>query len=172
MEKHPLNILKTNKEITTKLVRQENALKRTLHKFYLTRIKNEGAPTESLRKLYENQIKSIIRKSIEDAYFAGVEVVEKEVKTITPRKIFFISGEDIQNIQDITEQMNEQFWTTTQKLHMRESEFVLTLDKELIKKKEFDTEAAYIAIAALMVFKGFNNSVVSKVRQVVNQNVQ
>ena len=167
-----MNIQLTNKEITRKLTTQEKALKRKLHSFYLTHVKNEGIPTESLRKLYENQMKAIIRKAVEDSYFTGTDLIEKEVKQIDPRKIFFISGEDIQNIQDITEQMNNVFWTTTGKLHMRESEFILTLDKELIKKKEFDTEAAYIAIAALMVFKGFNNSVISKTRQVVNQNVK
>ena len=167
-----MNILKTNKEITVKLTRQEVALKRTLHKFYLTHVKNEGITTESLRKLYENQIKAVIRKAIEDSYFTGSDLIEKEVKAIDPRKIFFVSGEDIQNIQDITQQMNEVFWTTTNKLHMRESEFILTLDKELLKKRQFDTEAAYIAIAALMVFKGFNTSVISKTRQVVNQNVR
>jgi len=167
-----LNIQLTNKEITRKLTTQEKALKRKLHAFYLTHVKNEGIPTESLRKLYENQMKAIIRKAVEDSYFTGTDLIEKEVKQIDPRKIFFVSGEDIQNIQDITEQMNNVFWTTTGKLHMRESEFVLTLDKELIKKKEFDTEAAYIAIAALMIFKGFNNSVISKTRQVVNQNVK
>jgi len=167
-----LNIQLANKEITRKLTTQEKALKRKLHSFYLTHVKNEGIPTESLRKLYENQMKAIIRKAVEDSYFTGTDLIEKEVKQIDPRKIFFVSGEDIQNIQDITEQMNNVFWTTTGKLHMRESEFVLTLDKELIKKKEFDTEAAYIAIAALMIFKGFNNSVISKTRQVVNQNVK
>ena len=167
-----MNILKTNKEITVKLTRQEVTLKKKLHSFYLRSIKNEGAPTESLRKLYENQIKAVIRKAVEDSYFTGSDLIEKEVKAIDPRKIFFVSGEDIQNIQDITEQMNEVFWTTTNKLHMRESEFILTLDKELLKKRQFDTEAAYIAIAALMVFKGFNTSVISKTRQVVNQNVR
>jgi len=99
-------------------------------------------------------------------------LIEREVKAIVPNKIFFVSGEDIQNIQNITEQMNEVFWKTTEKLHMREQEYVLTLDKELVRKRQFDTEAAYIAIAALMVFKGFNNSVISKTRQVINQNVQ
>jgi len=167
-----MNIQKTNKDITVKLTRQEKALKVKLHSFYLTHVKNEGIPTESLRKLYENQIKAIIRKAIEDSYFTGTDLIEKEVKQIDPRKIFFISGTDIQNIQDITEQMNNVFWTTTGKLHMREQEFVLTLDKELVRKRQFDTEAAYIAIAALMIFKGFNNSVISKTRQVVNQNVR
>jgi len=167
-----LNIQITNKEITRKLTTQEKALKRKLHSFYLTVVKDNPIPVETLRTKYENQIKAIIRKAVEDSYFTGTDLIEKEVKAITPRKVFFISGEDIKNIQDITEQMNKVFWTTTGKLHIRETEFKLTLDKELIKKKEFDTEAAYIAIAALMIFKGFNNSVISKMRQVVNQNVK
>ena len=167
-----MNILRTNKEITVKLTRQEVALKRKLHSFYLTRVKNNTFPTETIRHQYENQVKAIIRKAIEDSYFSGTDLIEKEVKTIVHNKIFFVSGEDIRNIQDITEQMNDTFWTTTGKLHMRESEFILTLDKELIKKKEFDTEAAYISIAALMVFKGFNTAIISKSRQIVTQNVQ
>ena len=167
-----VNIQKTNKDITKKLVAQEGTLKRKLHSFYLTTVKNNTLPTESIRRKYENQIKAIIRKAVEDSYFFGSDLIEQEVKIISPKKIFFVSGTDIQNIQDITEKMNDQFWTTTSKLHMRESEFVLTLDKELIKKREFDTEAAYISIAALMIFAAFNNSVISKARQVVNQNVQ
>ena len=167
-----MDIKKTNKEITTTLVRQENALKRKLHSFYQTIVKNNKAPTESIRGKYENQIKAVIRKAVEDSYFSGTDLIERETKAINPKKIFFVSGTDIQNIQDITEEMNNTFWTTTGKLHMRESEFILTLDKELIKKKEFDTEAAYISISALMVFKAFNNSIISKTRQVVNQNVQ
>jgi len=167
-----LNIQKTNKDITKKLVTQEGTLKRKLHSFYLSTVKNNTLPTESIRHKYENQIKAIIRKEIEDSYFFGTDLIEQEIKQINPKKIFFVSGTDIQNIQDITEKMNDAFWTTTSKLHMRESEFILTLDKELIKKKEFDTEAAYISIAALMIFSAFNNSVISKARQVVNQNVQ
>jgi len=167
-----VNIQKTNKDITKKLVAQESILKRKLHSFYLTTVKNNILPSESIRHKYENQIKAIIRKAIEDSYFFGSDLIEQEIKQINPKKIFFVSGTDIQNIQDITEKMNNQFWITTSKLHMRESEFVLTLDKELIKKKEFDTEAAYISIAALMVFAAFNNSVLSKARQVINQNVQ
>jgi hypothetical protein len=167
-----MNIQKTNKDITVKLTRQEKALKVKLHSFYQTVVKNNVLPVETLRTKYENQIKAIIRKAVEDSYFTGTDLIEKEVKQITPRKVFFTSGTDIQNIQEITEQMNKVFWTTTSKLHIRETEFKLTLDKELIKKKEFDTEAAYIAIAALMIFKGFNNSVISKTRQVVNQNVK
>ena len=167
-----MNIQKTNKDITKKLVAQESILKRKLHSFYLTTVKNNILPSESIRHKYENQIKAIIRKAIEDSYFFGSDLIEQEIKQINPKKIFFVSGTDIQNIQDITEKMNDQFWTTTSKLHMRESEFVLTLDKELIKKKEFDTEAAYISIAALMVFKGFNTAIISKSRQIVTQNVQ
>jgi hypothetical protein len=168
-----VDIKKTNKDITVKLTRQEVALKRKLHSFYLTHIKNEGAPTESLRKLYENQMKAVIRKAVEDAYFTGTDLIEKETLAINRRKIFFISGEDIRNIQTITEDMNNQFWTTAGKLHMRENEFIKSLaTQELIKKKEFDTEAAMIGIAALMVFKAFNNSVISKTRQVINQNVK
>jgi len=167
-----MNIQKTNKEITIALVKQETTLKKKLHSFYLTKIKNEGIPAESLRKIYGNQIKAVIRESVEKSYFTGVDLIKERVREIDPRKIFFISGEDITNIQKITEDMNNQFWKTTSKLHMRESEYVLTLDKELIKKKEFDTEAAYIGIAALIVFKGFNNSIVSKTRQVIDQNVR
>jgi hypothetical protein len=167
-----IDIQKTNKEITSALVKQELSLKKKLHSFYLRNIKNEGAPTESLRKIYGNQVKAVIREAVEKSYFTGVDLVKERVKEIDPRKIFFISAEDINNIQKITEDTNEQFWKTTGKLHMRESEFILTLDKELVKKKEFDTEAAYIGIAALIVFKGFNNSVVSKTRQVIDQNVK
>ena len=167
-----MNIQKTNKDITKKLVAQEGTLKRKLHSFYLTTVKNNTFPTETIRHKYENQIKAVIRKAVEDSYFSGTDLIEKETKAINPKKIFFVSGTDIQNIQDITEEMNNTFWTTTGKLHMRESEFILTLDKELVKKKDFDTEAAYISISALMVFKAFNNSIISKTRQIVTQNVR
>ena len=167
-----MNIQKTNKEITQKLKTQENTLKVKLHRFYLQNIKHRQEPTDILRKVYGNRIKAVIREAVEKAYFTGVDLTKKTVQEIQPNKIFFISGTDVLNIQDITEKMNQQFWATTTRLHQREHEFELTLDKELIKKKEFDTEANFIRIASNMVMSGFNNSIISKTRQVVAQNVR
>ena len=169
-----MNIQKTNKEITQMLLAQEKSLKVKLHSFYKLYVKNQQAPTESIRGVLGNRIKAIVREAVEKSYFYGIDLVRQKVQEKSPNKVFFISGEDIQNVQNITEKMNEQFWTTTSKLHRREHEFMITLGMtpELVKKKEFDTEAAYIGIAALMVFSGFNNSIVSKTRQVLEQNVR
>lgn len=162
-----VSIRTTSKQIRKKLTPQENRLKVKLHKFYKQNIRGRQEPTEVLRRVYENQIKIIIRQAIEEAYFTGFQVVEN---TVGKRRQYFISVTDIQNIKDLSNKMNEQFWVTTTKLHMRENEFIISLaTQEMIKKQEFDTEAAYIGIASLMVYAAYNNSVKSKLVQVIQQ---
>ena len=153
-----------NRNIRSQLNPQENRLKVKLHTFYKKNIRGRNEPTQSLRTIYDSQIKTIIRQAVEEAYFTGVGQVKQ---TVGKRRQYFISVTDVENIKDIAENMTEQFWTTTDKLHRRENEFIISMaDHELIKKQEFDTEAAYLSIASMMIYFTYNSSIVSKSIQV------
>jgi len=105
---------------------------------------------------------------VQESYLYGTKLVTKQISDINTDFVDFISVTDINNIQQLTDKVNNQFWKTAERLHRREQEFVLTLDKELVKKAQFDTTAALIGFAAFASFLPFNNAVISKT-QIVNQ---
>mgnify|MGYP003578192731 CR=1 FL=1 len=163
-------IRQTNKSITKRLTRIENALKSKLNGFYKRKIKPQAAitPIETFRQKYEQQVKTLIRKAIQEAYLTGTDIVAEKITDKNNEFVPFISVTDIQNIQQLTEKMSNQFWTTTEKLVRREQEFILdNASKELIKKKSFDDEAAIIGLSALFAYSGFNAAVLSKMQNII-----
>ena len=164
-----MNIKKTNKEITKELNKIENAINRKLLSFYNNNIKNSTLPTESIRAKYNQTVKNIIRQTVQESYLYGTKLVTKQISDINTDFIDFISVTDIQNIQSLTDKINNQFWKTADRLHRRENEFIISLaDQELVKKTQFDTTAALIGFAAFASFLPFNNAVISKTN-IVNQ---
>ena len=165
-----MNIRKTNRQITQELNKIENSLNKKLNSFYNNNIKGSTLPTDSLRRKYEQTVKNMIRKTVQDSYLFGTKLVSKQISDINTEFVEFISVTDIQNIQQLTEKVNNQFWKTADRLHRRETEFIL-LPEGLQLKNQFDTTAALIGFAAFASFLPFNNAVVSKI-QIVNQPIE
>jgi len=110
----------------------------------------------------------LIRKTIQDAYLTGTDIVTDKITDKNEDFTPFISRTDINNIDSLTNKMSEQFWTTTSKLVRREQESVLNDEtKELEKKKSFDSEAAIIGLSALFAYQSYNTAVTSKMQQTI-----
>jgi len=161
-----VNIKKTNREITKKLSVIENALKRKLNAFYNNNIKGSILPIESLQLKYNTTIRNIIRKTVQDGYQAGSNLVTDQISNINSDFVPFISVTDVQNIQLVTDKVSNQFWKTSGRLHRRETEFIAK-PEGLDLKPQFDTTAAMIGLSAFATFSAFNNAVISKM-QILN----
>ena len=144
----------------------ENSLKRKLLTFYNTKIKPEAGttPIEQLKQRYNSYIINLIRKTVQDSYLKGNELVGRQIK-ITDFDIV-ITGTDIDNIAKISAAMTTSFWNTASKLHRRETEFKLNKDRELEEKEPFDKNAAMVAASALVVYSAFNGSILSKTQEI------
>lgn len=103
----------------------------------------------------------MIRKAVQDAYLFGTEIVGEHIAVQDPDFELFISGTDINNIQGLTDRLNEDFWQTSSRLLNRESEFVQV--QGVVKKKpELDVNAAITGITASIIFTSMNLAVRSK----------
>ena len=165
------SIRNTNKNITRLLTKIENAVASKLDTFYRKKIKPQARlfPVEAFREKYEQQVKTIIRKAIQESYLTGTNIVTDKISEKNKDFVPFISVTDITNIQSLTEKMNNQFWTTTEKLVRREQEFILdNATKELQKKNSFDDKAAMIGLGALFAYSGFNAAILSKMQNTIN----
>lgn len=161
-------LIKTSKVISDKLNRLEKSVTRKLNTFYQKKIRPNATlfPIETLRQKYDAEVRVIIRKAVQDSYLEGTDLVAQQINEKAPDFQLFTSVTDITNIQAITNDMANQFWTTTAKLVQRENEFVVKAD-ELVPKPSFDAKAAMIGLAALFTFSAFNNAVKSKLPIVV-----
>jgi len=141
----------------------ENSVNRRLNALYNKKIKPYAAllPIEIFKQRHDAEVRTIIRKAVQDSYLHGTEVVNDAILAKAPDFQLFTSVTDITNIAAIAEQMTNQFWITTGKLVQREHEFVLE-DDELVKKRSFDTKAAMIGIGAAAVIIAYNRSIQSK----------
>src|ERR1043165_10259370 len=137
-----------NRKITQELNKIENSLNKKLNAFYNSNIKGSILPTDSLRQKYEQKVKSMIRKTVQESYLCGTKIVTKQISDINTEFVDFISVTDIQNTQQLTDKVSNQFWKTADRLHRRETEFILLPDKGLELKNQFDTKAAIIGFAA------------------------
>ena len=153
----------TSKTISNRLSRLEKAVTRKLNAFYNQKIKPNATifPIEVLRQRHDAEVKTIIRKAVQDSYLEATELVGQKIQEKAPDFLLFVSVTDVNNIQAITNDMANQFWTTTGKLVQRENEFVVEQD-ELKPKPSFDSKAALIGLGALFVFSAFNNGVKNK----------
>lgn len=163
-----MNIRKTNKSITKRLTTIENALKVKLNKFYNNNIKGSILPIEQLRRQYETTVKNLIRKTVQDGYLTGTNLVSEQISNVVTDFVPFISATDIQNIQIVTERVNNKFWQTAAKLHEREHEFIVVPNGDLELKHQFDTLAGIIRTAVFAAYLGFNTAIISKMQLVNN----
>lgn len=162
------NLRTTSKQISQRLNRLEKSITRRLNTFYNSKIRPNATlfPIETLRQKYDAQVRVIIRKAVQDSYLEGTDLVGQQIQEKAPDFQLFTSVTDITNIQAITNDYANQFWTTTGKLVARENESILK-EGELIPKPSFDVKAALIGLAALFTFGAFNKAVKSKLPAVV-----
>ena len=120
----------------------------------------------------------MIRSSVQQAYLFGTGIVTDEFTKINDNFETFISVTDIQNIQQLTDKLNEQFWKTAGRLHRRETEFVVVPDSKqqvvslaagIIPRPLYDIAAAIIGFAAYVAYSAFNQAVVSKINVTEDQ---
>jgi len=150
-----------NRAITNKLDRLERSLKRKLISFYNQKIKGSVIPVDILKQKHNQQIRDIIRKTVEESYLIGTDTVGNQVLAKDQDFQLFISATDLSNIQGLTDRLSNDFWNTAQRLQDRE--FTVTPEGE--KKKPFDATAALTGIAAAVAFSAFNNAIKSKSTQ-------
>jgi hypothetical protein len=157
------NLRTTSKTISNKLNKLERRVTSKLNAFYKSKIRPNATlfPIETLRQKYDAEVRVIIRKAVQDSYLEGTDLVGQQIQEKAPDFQLFTSVTDVTNIQAITNDMANQFWTTTSKLVQRENEFVLAGDA-LVPKPSFDAKAAMIGLAALFTFEAFNKAVKSK----------
>jgi hypothetical protein len=165
-----VNLRATSKTISNKLNKLERRVTSKLNAFYKSKIKPNATlfPIETLRQKYDAEVRVIIRKAVQDSYLEGTDLVGQQINEKAPDFQLFTSVTDVTNIQAITNDMANQFWTTTGKLVQRENEFIVKAD-ELVQKPSFDTKAAMIGLAALFTFGAFNQAVKSKLPVAVTQ---
>jgi hypothetical protein len=158
-----VNLRTTSKTISNKLNKLERRVTSKLNAFYKSKIRPNATlfPIETLRQKYDAEVRVIIRKAVQDSYLEGTDLVGQQIAEKAPDFQLFTSVTDINNIQAITNDMANQFWTTTGKLVQRENESILK-EGELVPKPSFDAKAAMIGLAALFTFGAFNKAVKSK----------
>jgi hypothetical protein len=155
-------ITATSKNISTKLDKLENRLKNKLIAFYNKNIKGKTTtPIEVLRQQYDEQIRNIIRKTAQDSYLEGTDLIGRQLQEINPEFELFISATDLNNIQQLTNDLSDQFWGTASRLHTRESDINIE-NGEVIPLRPFDVAAALTGIAAAVAFGSFNSAIQSK----------
>lgn len=153
----------TSRQITRKMTEIENAVKKRLTTFYNKEIKPFATitPAESLRRIHEDRVKSIIRKAIQDAYLSGTQIVGDKINEKVSFEMF-ISQTDIENISRLTTKLNNDFWRTADRLVQRETEYIMNKDQELEKKKSFDADAAIGGVSSDIAHESFNEAIVHK----------
>ena len=164
-----MNIDQTSREITKRMNIIEKKINDKLLIFYEKEIQpfSTISPSESIRRIHEDKIKTIIRKAVEESYLTGTDIVGNAIKEKRDFELF-TSRTDINNIIELTDHLNEDFWNTVSRLVQRETEYIVNKDQELEKKKSFDTEAAITSISSFIAFRSFNTGVRSKVSNIRN----
>jgi hypothetical protein len=157
-----VNVKLTSREVKKRLESLEKLLKPKLEKFYNQKINGSLSPIELLKRKYETQVFNNIRSTVQKSYIIGMNLVIGQMLEINKEFEPFISVTDANNIRDVTKETSDRFWKTASKLHNRESEFILTPDKKLQLKHQFDTTAAMIGVASRASFNGYNSAVKSK----------
>lgn len=121
-----------------------------------------------MRTKYETTIRNIIRKTVQESYLFGNKIVTRQISDISTNFVDFISVTDVQNIQQVSDRVSNQFWKTSGRLHLREQEFIVNKESELELKPQFDIQAAMLGLGSFATFNAFNTASVSKLEQLSN----
>ena len=148
-------INQTSNKISRRLGPLERSLKPKLLAFYNKYIRGSNAPIQLLRQRYGRQIEKIIRDNVQTAWLFANEIVSE--RTNKPN----IFDNDAQGIDQVTQQMVNQFWTTAGKNLEREQLSVIQ-NGRLVEAVEFDTSAAMLGVSSFILYLAFNESMQSK----------
>jgi hypothetical protein len=159
----------SNRVITNKLDKLERSLKKKLLTFYNSKVKGSPIPIDILKQKYGQQIRDLIRKTVQDSYLVGTDTVGNEVLTKDQDFTLFISNTDLSNINQLTDRLSNDFWNTAQRLQDREAAVVAETGQP---KSLFNAQAALTEIAAAVAFNAFNSAVKSKTTQVTSTPLQ
>jgi hypothetical protein len=152
-----MNVKQTSRKITQKMGELERTLLPKLKQFYNQKIKNSQKSLSQIRQESGQSLENLVRKVVEDSWLFSNQILQDSTN-----KQINLSVNDIQGIETITNRMVNQFWTTAQKLHTRETEFKITPENQIEQLPEFDMAAAMIGLASLFAFYSFNQAMASK----------
>jgi len=158
-----MTVKQTSRRITQKMGELERILLPKLKKFYNQKIKNSSLPISQVQQKYGQELENLIRKTVEDSWLFSNQILQDSTK-----QQINLSVNDIQGIETITSRMVNQFWTTAQKLHTRETEFKISPEQQIEQLPEFDMAAAMIGLASLFAFYAFNQAMASKSDEIGN----
>lgn len=152
-----------SKIVSTLVNNRENELSERLINFHSKNIKPYYTilPATSLQRYNEKKIRALIRRAVQESYLAGLEIVGHARKNMD----IFISSTDIQNIQNISKEMEFEYWKTTDKLVSRATEYVVNKDS-LQLKNQFDTDAALRGVSAFLSWRSYNRGLISKMQEI------
>lgn len=160
------DIKATSRKITQELNRLERELVPKLKSFYNQKIKNSGKSLLAIRQESGQLLPNLIRKQVESSWLFANQILEERTKLI-----IHTSTNDIRGIELVTDNMVNQFWTTAEKLHTRETAYKLTPKQELVKQPEFDIPVAMIGISSFFAYYAFNSAMASKADE-LGQNIK
>lgn len=160
-------INRINRGLDQKLAELERKFDVELKKFYNRYVKplQTIMPAESIRKRHEAKIHNMIRQMVEEAYNVGTDLVGKEIKRKDPDFVKFTSQTDVRNISDKTNELENRFWYSIDKLTTRKNLFVQVQDKEgshMEHAPELEEKAELGAMAAHLIYDAYNLGVRSK----------
>jgi len=170
-----MNVKKTSLAVSKKMNALENRLSKQFVAFYKNKIiPFKIYPMEFSRQKYENDIKTMIRLAVQEAYIYGNSVVGSAMTDVTDTFQVFISITDVTNISNLTNNLNNRFWKTVGKLLTRNQEVEAFAPEEIgdianiVRKEAFNTTAALITVAGSVAWKTYNNAIVSKLTQIID----
>src|SRR5262245_34992824 len=165
-----VSLERRSKKVSRKLAEIEKVLKTKLTRFYNQKIRKSKLPIAVLRRYYEQYIKNLIKKTVNDAYKHGITTLEEEISSKAGEFPLYMSTTDVSKIETLTDSYNEQFWMTSGRLHDREIAPPENIDEqgEIVPLALFDIAAAMLGITALFAWGAFNESVTSKSQELTN----
>lgn len=157
-----------SRKITLELNRLEKEITIKLERFYKTKIKNNSLPTETIRTIYNDDIKNLIRKTVESSWLFSNGVLQEAVQVKFPKFQINTSVQDIQGIESITNEMNDYFWAVSGDIHLRETTFKVN-NAELIPLNPFDLHANMVGLGGWFAYYAYNYAMESKRNEIEPQ---
>jgi len=159
-----------SRKITSELNSMERILSGKLRDFYNRNIRSANTPVDIIRQEKGKEIENLIRDYVESSWLFAHAITEEQMKE--PSEKIRITTTDVQGIESDTKKMVNQYWLTSQRLQLRETEFKITPKQEIEQLPEFDIPAAMIGISALLVYAAFNDSMQSKAQELAFQGMR
>ncbi len=146
-----------SRKITVELNRLQASLKISLQRFYNQKIKGSELPPETIKQKYGKEVEDLIGKTVQDSWLFSNSIMQEQTK-----QQIRITSKDGAGIEQTTTKMVDQFWDTSGKLWLRENEFKVNTNSQLVQLSEFDVPAAMVGMSILMTYYAFNQGIFSK----------